>query len=119
MADIQEMATALGQALGRTPEYQALDRAIQRADDDRDMVELRNEIQKLEGEVQAALGRGEQPTQEQAEQYEAALRRLQALASYQSVVAAQTNFDKIMARVNEAIHVGMRDGASSRIIIPS
>ena len=119
MAEIVDMAQSLGQALGRTPEYQALDRAIQKADDDRDIVELRNEIQRLEAALQSALAQGQQPQEEQVEEYEGALRRLQALASYQAVVAAQANFDKIMLKVNEAIQSGMRDGASSRIIIPS
>lgn len=119
MAEIQEMATALGQALGRTPEYQALDRAIKRADDDRDLVELKNEIQTLEASFQSAMSQGQQPDQEAIETYEQTLRRLQGLASYQAMVAAQANFEKVMNRVNEAIQAGMAEGASSRIIIPS
>lgn len=119
MAEIQEMATALGRALGRTPEYQALDRAIKRADDDRDLVELKNEIQKLESSFQSAMSQGKQPDQEAVEAYEQTLLRLQGLASYQSMVAAQTNFEKVMNRVNQAIQSGMTEGASSRIIIPS
>ena len=119
MAEIHEMATSLGQALGRTPEYQALDRAMKRADEDREIVELRNEIQNLERELQGALAQGNQPTEEQVQEYEGTVRRLQASASYQNLVAAQANFEKVMVRVNDAIQKGMQEGASSRIIIPS
>jgi hypothetical protein len=34
------------------------------------------------------------------------------------MIAAQSNFDRILARVNEAIGQGMEQGAGSRIIIP-
>ena len=119
MAEINEMATTLGQALGRTPEYQSLDRAIKRADDDREIVELRNQIMDLEKTLQSAIAMGQQPSEEQVAEYEEALQKLQTSASYQSLVAAQSNFEKVMARVNEAIQKGMRDGATSRIIIPS
>ena len=118
MAEIQELATSLGQALGRTSEYQALDRAIKATEGDPDMVELKAEIQKLEGTLQAGIQQGEQPTKEQVEEYEAVVRRFQGLSTYQGVVAAQANFDKIMHTVDEAIQGGMREGASSRIIIP-
>jgi hypothetical protein len=51
------------------------------------------------------------------ERFEAALGQLQASSVYQSVVAAQTNFDKIMHRADAAIQKGMREGAASRIIL--
>ena len=118
MAEIHDMATALGRALGQTTEYQALDRAMKLADDDRDMVEMKNEIQKLEGALQMGMTQGRQPTKEEVEEYENALLRLQGLGSYQAVVAAQANFEKVMHKVNEAIQSGMVEGVASRIIIP-
>ena len=42
--------------------------------------------------------------------------RLQGHATYQSVVAGQANFDKLMYRINEWILEGMKKGADSRII---
>jgi hypothetical protein len=44
---------------------------------------------------------------------------VQASPVYQQLVAAQTNFDKILRRVNEEISRGMEAGAQSRIILPS
>ena len=38
---------------------------------------------------------------------------------YQSLVASQSNFEKLLARVNEEIGKGMEMGAQSRIILPS
>jgi outer membrane protein insertion porin family len=34
------------------------------------------------------------------------------------LVAAQSNFDKVLQRVNETISTGIRDGSTSRIILP-
>jgi cell fate (sporulation/competence/biofilm development) regulator YlbF (YheA/YmcA/DUF963 family) len=119
MAEIQDMAKSLGQALGRTPEYQTLDRAMKAANDDRDIVEARNEIEKMESAFQTVLSQGQQPGPEAVEEYENTVRRLQSLSSYQALVAAQANFERVMARVNESIQAGMVEGAASRIIIPS
>lgn len=119
MAEIQDMAKSLGQALGRTSEYQALDRAMKSANDDRDMVELKNEIEKMESAFQTVLSQGQQPGQEAVEEYENTIRKLQSLSSYQALVAAQANFEKVMAHVNQSIQAGMVEGAASRIIIPS
>lgn len=116
--EIEELAAGLGQALGRTPEYQTLDRAIKATEDDADMVELKSEIQQMEATLQAGLAKGDQPNKEQVEAYEAVVGRFQGLATYQAVVAAQANFDKIMQRVDGAIQRGMQEGVASRIIIP-
>lgn len=118
MAGLQEMALELGQQLGRTEEYQALRRAIQAADDDREVVELRNELRDLEVKLESSLRRGEQPEEEDVEAYEAAAGRLQASSTYQRLVAAQTNFDKVVRRVNDTIARGIDQGGQSRIIIP-
>ena len=119
MAEIMEMAKSLGNALARTDEYQALRRAISAADDDRDMVELRNALEKLEGRIESKLRAGEQPDEELATEYESTVGRLQSNSAYQRLVAAQTNFDKVLRRVNETIGKGMEEGAQSRIILSS
>jgi hypothetical protein len=38
---------------------------------------------------------------------------------YQGLVAAQSNFDRVMGRVNEEIARGIEAGEQSRIILPS
>ena len=42
---------------------------------------------------------------------------LQASAAYQGLVAAQSNFDKLLQRVNEEIGKGIEAGSQSRIIL--
>lgn len=119
MSRIDELAESLGRALGGTPEYRTLARARECADDDREMVRLRNRLVAIEQSVQSALQRGEQPPAEDMEKYEAALGELQALSVYQSLVAAQANFDRIMQRADSAMQEGMRAGSSSPIILSS
>lgn len=119
MASLEEMAKDLGQALARTDEYKALQRAISQADDDREIVELRNELEKLEEKIERTLRQGERPDEELVEEYEEVASDLQAKPTYQRLAAAQSNFDKVVRKVNETISDGLREGADSRIVLPS
>ncbi len=119
MTDITELAESLGRAVGSTPEYRTMTRAMESADDDRHVVELRNELKRTEASLQSAVRAGKEPDKADMEHYEATLGRLQASSVYQSLVAAQANLDKIMYRVDAAIQKGMREGAESRIILTS
>lgn len=118
MADIMGMARDLGKSLARTEEYQALKRAISAADDDREIAELTNRLQELEERVHASLQQGRKPEAELEDEYESVVSRLQASSTYQRLVAAQANFDKVVQRVNQTIQQGLQEGAESRIIIP-
>jgi len=117
MAGIMEQARSLGNALARTEEYQALRRAIKDADNDRDIAEVRSHLQRLEGTISADLRAGKEPEQAVAEEYESVVGRLQANPTYQRLVAAQANFDKVLQKVNGTIAQGMEEGAESRIIL--
>jgi len=119
MAGLEEMAKDLGQALARTDEYQALKRAISAADEDREIVELRNKIEKLEQSLQQKIRQGEQPDEDKVDDYEELVGELQAKPTYQKLAAAQANFDKIVKKVNETISKGLQEGADSRIVMPS
>lgn len=119
MAGIYDMARDLGGALARTDEYQALKRASDAAEEDRELVELRNEIGAIEAELEAHVRAGREPTDELKERYADAAGKLQALPSFQRVVAAQSNFEKVMYKVNETVAKGIEEGAQSRIIISS
>jgi cell fate (sporulation/competence/biofilm development) regulator YlbF (YheA/YmcA/DUF963 family) len=119
MAGIYEMAKELGGALARTEEYQALKRASEAAEEERDLVELRNRIGSIEAELEATLRAGKEPADELKERYAAAAEELQAMPAFQRVVAAQTNFEKVMYKVNETVAKGIEEGASSRIILSS
>ena len=119
MAGIYDMAKELGAALARTDEYQAFKRAMDATADDRDLVEIRNRIEKLEAGIEADLRAGREPSDEVKQQYGDATEELQRLAVYQRLVAAQTNFEKVMYKVNQTVAQGIEEGARSRIIISS
>jgi len=44
---------------------------------------------------------------------------MQASTRYQSLIAAQANFDKLVEKVNQSIAEGVKAGEQSRIILPS
>ena len=119
MNRIMEMAKDLGQALGRTDEYQALNRAATAVNDDRDLTALQTELQKLESDMVSDLQRGKEPEEASRERYEELARDLQARPEFQRLIAAQTNFDKLLQKVNETISQGIQEGARGRIILPS
>lgn len=119
MTKITEMAKDLGQALGRTDEYKALRRAASGVEEDRDLNALRTELEKLESEMVSLLQSGKEPEDEQKERYEELARDLQSRAEYQRLVSAQSNFDKLLQKVNETISKGIQEGAQGRIILPS
>ena len=119
MSGLTDMARQLGNSMARTDEYQALQRAVAGADEDRELVEARNAMGALEQKVAEAMRDGTEPGEELRNEYEATFMRLQANSSYQRLVAAQTNFDKVVEQVNETITKGMEEGAHSRIILPS
>ncbi len=119
MADMQEMALNLGQSMGRTDEYKALKRAMDAMGDDRELTELKSQLEALESQIEGLLRSGQQPEDQIKTDYEEAIGRLQANGTYQRLVAAQSNFDKIVHRVNETIARGIQEGGESRIILSS
>ncbi len=119
MAGIYDMARDLGAALARTDEYQALQRAGKAADEDRELVELRNRLRAIEEQLETALVAGREPADEVKAAYEGTADELQTKPGFQRLVAAQANFEKVMQKVNETMALGLREGATSRIILPS
>jgi cell fate (sporulation/competence/biofilm development) regulator YlbF (YheA/YmcA/DUF963 family) len=113
------MAKELGAALARTDEYQAFRRAMEAASDDRELVEMRNRLEDLEARLEASLRAGKEPDDELRSSYEGATAELQTLAGYQRLVATQSNFDKVMYKVNQTVAEGIEEGARSRIILSS
>jgi len=113
-----ERAQEIGRLLSRTDEYKALKRANERISDDRETVTLMNRLAGLEDEITSSLRAGREPTLEIQEEFERLASEVQRKAVYQGVVAAQSNFDRLMARVNEEIARGIQAGEQSRIILP-
>jgi cell fate (sporulation/competence/biofilm development) regulator YlbF (YheA/YmcA/DUF963 family) len=115
---IQEKARDIGRLLSQTPEYAALRTANSRLSDDREAVTILNRLSSLEGAITAAIRAGREPTQEERDEYESAVEELQQKSIYQQVVAAQSNFERLMAGINEEIARGIESGEQSRIILP-
>ncbi len=114
-----EKAKEVGRQIGQTDEYKALQKARERLNEDRETVELVNRLSELEQQFQQQMQQGEQPTEEEQEEYQKLVGELQGGPRYQAVVAAQSNFDKIVQKVNEKIGEGIEAGAASSIIMPS
>ena len=113
---IDEKAIELGRLLGQTDEYKALKRAGDRLRDDPETQRQLAEVERLATDLDRAARSGRQPSKEEIEQYERTAASVQGHPVYQSVVAAQANFDKLMTRVNERIYEGIQRGAASPII---
>ena len=118
MDPIQERAREVGRLIAQTEEYKALKRANERLSDDREAVTTINRLSELEGELATMLRAGRQPGEEQQQEYETLVETLQQMTVYQGVVAAQSNFDRLMERINEEIAQGIQAGDQSRIILP-
>jgi cell fate (sporulation/competence/biofilm development) regulator YlbF (YheA/YmcA/DUF963 family) len=116
---LAEKARELGRSIGQTEEYKALERARSRFSDDRESVAALNRLAELESEIAQSLERGEEPGDATKEAYERVFSELQGSPIYQGMVAAQSNFDRVLTRVNEDISKGIEAGARSRIIMPS
>ncbi|HET7457902.1 MAG TPA: YlbF family regulator [Gemmatimonadaceae bacterium] len=113
---LQEKALELGRMIGQSPEYQALKRANDALNADRDAAALLRQMEQLRVDAQRMIERGEQPTDEMERQLDELLGKVQVSGSYQRAIAAQENFDKIMMKVNDLILDGIKKGATSSII---
>ncbi len=114
-----EKAREVGRLLGQTDEYKALQRARQRLNDDREAVSSLNRLAELERQIAVSLQSGEEPTDETQREYEAMASQLQSGPVYQGLVAAQSNFDRLLQKVNEQMGEGIEAGSKSSIIMPS
>ena len=113
---LEEKAKELGRLIGQSSEYQALKRSSEALNEDREAVKLLQEMERLRGEAQELIQRGENPTPEMEKQLDDMLEKIQTQPAYQRAVSSQENFDKIMMRVNQWIMDGMKKGAASPII---
>ena len=113
---IDERATELGRLIGQSTEYQAVKRANDALNGDREAVTLLRQMEQVRVEAQGMIERGQNPTPEMEQQLDDLLSKVQVNATYQRAIAAQENFDKIMLRVNDRILEGIQKGATSSII---
>ncbi|HUE96789.1 MAG TPA: YlbF family regulator [Longimicrobiaceae bacterium] len=115
---IQERAREIGKLLSRTDEYQAVKRANDRLAEDRETITLMNRLADLEDQITAYLRAGREPEKEVQEEFSNLAEKIQQQSAYQAVVAAQSNFERLMGRINEEIAQGLEAGEQSRIILP-
>lgn len=113
---LQDKAVELGRLIGQSPEYQALKRANEALQNDREAATLLRQMEQLRVDAQRMIERGEQPTEEMERQLDELLGKVQVSGSYQRAIAAQENFDKVMMKVNDMIMEGIKKGATSSII---
>jgi cell fate (sporulation/competence/biofilm development) regulator YlbF (YheA/YmcA/DUF963 family) len=113
---IDQKANELGRLLGQSDEYKALVRASDRMKEDATCRQLLADVERISQDIERATQQGREPDKDQVEQYDRALQSVQGNPVYQQVVAAQANFEKLMARVNARIYEGMKQGAASPII---
>lgn len=113
---IEDKAKELGRLIGQSSEYQSLKRASDALHEDKDTVNLLQQMEKLRMDAQRAMAKGERPTPEMEQQLDTLLGQIQGRASYQRLLVAQENFDKVMQRVNDWIMEGIERGAASPII---
>ena len=113
---IDQKAQELGRLLGQSEEYKTLVRASDRMREDATCKQLLAKVERIAQDIERAAQESREPAREQVEQYDRALQSVQSNAVYQQVVAAQANFEKLMAKVNARIYEGMKQGAASPII---
>ena len=113
---LDEKARELGRLIGQSPEYQAVKRANDALNGDRDAVALLRQMDQLRDQAQRMIERGENPTADMEQQLDDLLGKVQVNPNYQRAIAAQENFDKLMMRANEWILDGIKKGAQSSII---
>lgn len=116
---IFEKAEELGRVISQTPEYSYLQASHRDIGDDREATEMLNRLRDLQESLIELVGRGEQPTEEQEQEYADLQEEIQTSARYQALIASQANFDKLMEKVHRRIGEGIRKGEESRIILPS
>ena len=114
--NLEDKARELGRIIGQSSEYQAVKRANDALNNDRETVALLRQMEQIRLDAQRMIERGEHPTPEMEQRLDALLDQVQGNQLYQSVVTAQENFEKVMVRVNEWILEGIRKGSASPII---
>ena len=113
---LEDKAKDLGRTIGQSAEYQAVKRANDALNEDREATAALRRMEELRQEAQRMLEAGEQPTQDMENELDRLLGKVQDNAVYMRAAVAQENFDKLMLRVNEWILEGIRKGSASPII---
>jgi cell fate (sporulation/competence/biofilm development) regulator YlbF (YheA/YmcA/DUF963 family) len=113
---IPEKAKELGRLIGQSDEYGALRRAQENVGQAPALKDRLDKLRQLAESLERSAAEGQPPSEADVAKYDELLSQIQGDPLYQSVVAAQSNFDKLMIRVNDQIMDGIRKGSASPII---
>ncbi len=113
---LNDRAVELGRLIGQSAEYQAVKRANEALNDDKDVVVALQRMEALRHQAQQMIEQGQQPTPEMEQELDQLLTKVQGSTIYQRVIASNENFDKVMMQVNQWILEGIKKGATSSII---
>ena len=113
---LTERSLELGRLIGQSAEYQAVKRANDALTADKTALALMEKMERLRLDAQKMIEKGDNPTPAMEQELDGLLGQVQTNPTYQRVVVANENFDKVMAQVNQWILDGMRKGATSSII---
>ena len=113
---ILKRAEELGRLVGQSEEYQALKRANDRLLADDFLKGKLERVRALQLEAEEKIERGEVPPEAIRTELDGLMGTVQSNPAYQGFVASQSNFDKLMTKLNEQLFEGIRLGAESRII---
>jgi cell fate (sporulation/competence/biofilm development) regulator YlbF (YheA/YmcA/DUF963 family) len=113
---LNDKAVELGRLIGQSPEYQAVKRANDALNADKDVVAALQRMESLRRDAQALIEAGSNPTPAMEQELDTLLTTVQGNALYQRFIAANENFDKVMMQVNQWMLDGIKKGAASSII---
>ena len=114
---IEEKARDVGRLIGQSKEYQELKRANEALGKDEQAVAVLKQMEQLRTDAQRMIQQGQRPTPEMERQLDELLQTVQVQTTYQRLIAAQENFDKLMQKANDWILEGIEKGAASPIIM--
>jgi len=115
---IFDKAGEVGRLLAGTPEFKYLKAAHREIAEDRESTEMLTRMRELQEKIVDHFNREEEPSQELENELATITEQMQTSPRYQSLIASQANFDKLMDLVNQAIGEGIRAGEQSGIIVP-
>ena len=113
---LEEKAKELGRQIGQSTEYQALKRSNDLLTEDIEASSVLRRLSQLRSEAQQFIEQGQDPPAEMEQELDTLLQKVELNPVYQRAIVAQSNFDKLMVRVNEFISEGIQTGAVSKII---
>ncbi len=111
-----ERADELGRLIGQTNEAKALRRAEEALRNDETTRGHLERMQTIARQMDQVMAQGQMPEEGAAETYERAVREFELSPIGQAYIVARTNFEKVMARINEEMAKGIEKGATSSII---